>query len=238
MAFIFCSSWIVGRLLGLNRLKVYLAANVSNPIVAPAARVRRTADRSVASHRVVPRADARDREDDHAVAVRRGSPGRQRRRRRRARRRSADWRPTSRCGGGARDPFFDRLARAAADRYVSDEHHGMGVRARKVARRSVVSRRAARRMAAFGRQAARHRMRPGSDAGASRRGRAARAQRIGAARQAPSAFRAHGRRRVAAASRTACASGARSGCRDHRIRRPDQSRRRRAASFFCSTCCT
>jgi SAM-dependent methyltransferase len=27
--------WLVGRLLGLNRLKVYLAANVSNPIVAP-----------------------------------------------------------------------------------------------------------------------------------------------------------------------------------------------------------
>jgi SAM-dependent methyltransferase len=28
-------SWMAGRLLGLNRLKVYLAANVSNPIVAP-----------------------------------------------------------------------------------------------------------------------------------------------------------------------------------------------------------
>ena len=28
-------SWLLGRLLGLNRLKVYLAANVSNPIVAP-----------------------------------------------------------------------------------------------------------------------------------------------------------------------------------------------------------
>ena len=28
-------SWVVGRLLGLNRMKVYLAANVSNPIVAP-----------------------------------------------------------------------------------------------------------------------------------------------------------------------------------------------------------
>jgi uncharacterized protein (DUF2062 family)/2-polyprenyl-3-methyl-5-hydroxy-6-metoxy-1,4-benzoquinol methylase len=28
-------SWVCGRLLGLNRLKVYLAANISNPIVAP-----------------------------------------------------------------------------------------------------------------------------------------------------------------------------------------------------------
>lgn len=28
--------WLFGRLLGLNRLKVYLAANVSNPLVAPA----------------------------------------------------------------------------------------------------------------------------------------------------------------------------------------------------------
>lgn len=28
-------SWLCGRLLGLNRLKVYLAANISNPIVAP-----------------------------------------------------------------------------------------------------------------------------------------------------------------------------------------------------------
>jgi uncharacterized protein (DUF2062 family)/SAM-dependent methyltransferase len=27
--------WVVGRLLGLNRLKVYLAANISNPFVAP-----------------------------------------------------------------------------------------------------------------------------------------------------------------------------------------------------------
>jgi uncharacterized protein (DUF2062 family)/2-polyprenyl-3-methyl-5-hydroxy-6-metoxy-1,4-benzoquinol methylase len=27
--------WLVGRVLGLNRLKVYLAANVSNPIIAP-----------------------------------------------------------------------------------------------------------------------------------------------------------------------------------------------------------
>jgi len=29
-------SWFCGRLLGLNRLKVYLAANISNPLVAPA----------------------------------------------------------------------------------------------------------------------------------------------------------------------------------------------------------
>ena len=28
-------SWVCGRLLGLNRLKMYLAANISNPIVAP-----------------------------------------------------------------------------------------------------------------------------------------------------------------------------------------------------------
>jgi uncharacterized protein (DUF2062 family) len=28
-------SWLCGRLLGLNRLKVYLAANISNPVVAP-----------------------------------------------------------------------------------------------------------------------------------------------------------------------------------------------------------
>src|SRR5687767_3918244 len=28
-------SWLCGRLLGLNRLKVYLAANVPNPFVAP-----------------------------------------------------------------------------------------------------------------------------------------------------------------------------------------------------------
>jgi uncharacterized protein (DUF2062 family)/2-polyprenyl-3-methyl-5-hydroxy-6-metoxy-1,4-benzoquinol methylase len=28
-------SWVCGRLFGLNRLKVYLAANISNPIVAP-----------------------------------------------------------------------------------------------------------------------------------------------------------------------------------------------------------
>jgi uncharacterized protein (DUF2062 family) len=28
-------SWVCGRLLGLNRLKVYLAANISNPVVAP-----------------------------------------------------------------------------------------------------------------------------------------------------------------------------------------------------------
>lgn len=28
-------SWVFGRLLGLNRLKVYLAANISNPMVAP-----------------------------------------------------------------------------------------------------------------------------------------------------------------------------------------------------------
>src|SRR5436309_8714026 len=27
--------WIAGRLLGLNRLKMYLAANISNPFVAP-----------------------------------------------------------------------------------------------------------------------------------------------------------------------------------------------------------
>ena len=119
MDFIFCSAGIVGRLLGLNRLKVYLAANVSNPFVAPllvfvelqtGAWLRTGSFLALTLETV---------QDDHAVAVRRhllvgsvavgGVLG-------------GDWRIRDlSCAAavGAHDPFFDRLARAAADRYAT-----------------------------------------------------------------------------------------------------------------------
>ncbi len=110
--------WLVGRLLGLNRLKVYLAANVSNPIVAPLlvfVELQTGAWLRTGSFLALTLETARTITPWQFGAR---SHGRQRCRRRRARgdRRSRD---LSCAGWRVRDPLFDRLARAAADRYVT-----------------------------------------------------------------------------------------------------------------------
>ena len=111
--------WLVGRLLRLNRMKVYLAANVSNPIVAPLHPVRRASDRRVDPHRRISRAHARNRADDDAVAVRRSIFWSAALSSEACSGRSEESRRILRWVAAARDPFFDTLVRAAADRYVT-----------------------------------------------------------------------------------------------------------------------
>src|SRR5687768_8185827 len=110
--------WIVGRLLRLNRLKMYLAANVSNPIVAPLIlfaelqagawlrtgsflpltleTVRTTTAWQIGVNLLL---------GSTVVGGVLGATGA-----------VATY---FALGGGVRDPLFDTLARAAADRYVT-----------------------------------------------------------------------------------------------------------------------
>jgi uncharacterized protein (DUF2062 family) len=110
--------WIVGRLLRLNRLNVYLAANVSNPIVAPLlvfAELQtgtwlRTGSFLALTLESVRSTTAWQIGTDLLLgsAVVGGVLGV-----------TGGLATYVALGGGARDPFFDRLARAAADRYVT-----------------------------------------------------------------------------------------------------------------------
>jgi uncharacterized protein (DUF2062 family) len=110
--------WIVGRLLRLNRLNVYLAANVSNPIVAPLlvfAELQtgtwlRTGSFLALTLESVRSATVWQIGTDLLLgsAVVGGVLGA-----------TGGLATYVALGRGARDPFFDRLARAAADRYVT-----------------------------------------------------------------------------------------------------------------------
>lgn len=110
--------WIVGRLLRLNRLNVYLAANVSNPIVAPLLVLAelqtgtwlRTGSFLALTLESVRSTTAWQIGTDLLLgsAVVGGVLGV-----------TGGLVTYVALGGGARDPFFDRLARAAADRYVT-----------------------------------------------------------------------------------------------------------------------
>ena len=110
--------WIVGRLLGLNRLNMYLAANVSNPIVAPflvfaelqTGAWLRTGSFLALTLETVRSATAWQLGADLLLgsAVIGGVLGA-----------SGGLATYLALGRGARDPFFDTLARAAADRYVT-----------------------------------------------------------------------------------------------------------------------
>jgi uncharacterized protein (DUF2062 family)/SAM-dependent methyltransferase len=110
--------WIVGRLLGLNRMKVYLAANVSNPIVAPlilfaelqAGAWLRTGSFLPLTLETVRTTTAWQTGANLLLgsAVVGGVLGA-----------IGALATYLALGGGARDPLFDRLARAAADRYVT-----------------------------------------------------------------------------------------------------------------------
>ena len=60
--------WTVGFALGLNRLKMYLAANISNPFVAPVAHLRGDADGRVAPPRLVSSAVAATRSRPQGLA--------------------------------------------------------------------------------------------------------------------------------------------------------------------------
>ena len=108
----------LGWLFGLNRLKLYLAANLVNPLIMPAILFAEVQIGSLAPAR--PRLSAVDRGGlvDGPLALRRRPAARQHRRRRR---RSARWRalrPTPRSAARYRDPEFTRLVRDAADRYL------------------------------------------------------------------------------------------------------------------------
>jgi uncharacterized protein (DUF2062 family) len=110
--------WIVGRLLGLNRLNMYLAANVSNPIVAPVvvfAELQtgawlRTGSFLAVTLESVRSATAWQLGADVLLgsAVIGGVLGV-----------SGGMAAYLAFGRGARDPFFNTLVRAAADRYVT-----------------------------------------------------------------------------------------------------------------------
>jgi uncharacterized protein (DUF2062 family) len=109
--------WIVGRLLGLNRLKLYLAANVSNPIVAPLlvfVEIQTGAWLRTGSFLALTLETARTTTPGQfgaylmigslAVGGVLAAIGG-----------AATYLAL---GGGTQDPFFDKLARAAADRYA------------------------------------------------------------------------------------------------------------------------
>ena len=142
--------WMVGRLLGLNRLKVYLAANVSNPIVAPLlvfVELQTGAWIRTGSFLALTLETARTitpwQFGAHLLV---GSRGRRRRARGDRRRRDL-----SRAGWRSARSVLRQFGACGRRPLRDDEHYGVGVRARKAARRSGVSRRAARRMAAVGR---------------------------------------------------------------------------------------
>ena len=110
--------WIVGRLFRLNRMKVYLAANVSNPIVAPllvfvelqaGAWLRTGAFLALTletARTITPwQFGAHLMVGSLAVGGVLAAIG--------------GVATYLALGGGADDPFFDRLARAAADRYAT-----------------------------------------------------------------------------------------------------------------------
>ena len=110
--------WIIGRLLRLNRMKVYLAANISNPVVAPfilfaelqaGAWIRTGAWLPLTLETVRTTTPAQLGIDvlvgSAVVGGLLGVVG--------------GLSTYLALGGSARDPFFDGLARAAADRYAT-----------------------------------------------------------------------------------------------------------------------
>ena len=110
--------WLVGRLLGLNRLNMYLAANVSNPIVAPLLvfvelqtgawlRTGSFLALTLETARTITPGNSGHISCSAALAVGGVLAA------------IGGVATYLALGGGARDPFFDRLARAAADRYVT-----------------------------------------------------------------------------------------------------------------------
>lgn len=110
--------WIVGRLLGLNRMKVYLAANVSNPIVAPLlvfVELQTGAWLRTGSFLALTLETARTvtpwQFGAHLMVGSVAVGG--------VLAAIGGIATYLALGGGARDPFFDTLARAAADRYVT-----------------------------------------------------------------------------------------------------------------------
>ena len=158
--------WMVGSLAGLNRLKMYLAANISNPLMAPLAALHRAPGRRMAPPR--PLSVDHDRGDQRRPARSRSAPicwsaaCRRRLRWRSARVRA---RPTSRCGVRPRDAWFMELVRRASDRYV-----GTSVTAWEFARGKLrgdpLYRAALWWSAAIGRHIGGCRLRTGTDTGA------------------------------------------------------------------------
>jgi 2-polyprenyl-3-methyl-5-hydroxy-6-metoxy-1,4-benzoquinol methylase len=110
--------WLVGRLLGLNRLKVYLAANVSNPIVAPLlvfVELQAGAWLRTGSFLALTLETARTitpwQFGAHLLVGSVAVGG--------VLAAIGGVATYVALGGGAHDPFFDSLARAAADRYAT-----------------------------------------------------------------------------------------------------------------------
>jgi uncharacterized protein (DUF2062 family) len=193
--------WIVGWLLRLNRMKVYLAANVSNPFVAPllvfvelqTGAWIRTGDflsltfetaKTVTPWQFGAHLMVGSIVVGGVLAAIGGAA------------------TYLALGGGAHDPFFDRLASAAADRYATTS-----ITAWEFARGKLRGDPLYRDVLLGG-------WLPSGGA----------LLDIGAGRP-PSAFRADGRCGVATPSRTACARGTRIGCGDRRIGRPHHVRR-------------
>jgi uncharacterized protein (DUF2062 family) len=110
--------WIVGRVLGLNRMKVYLAANVSNPVVAPLlvfVELQTGAWLRTGSFLALTLETARTitpwQFGAHLLVGSAAVGG--------VLAAIGGLATYLALGGGAHDPFFDRLARAAADRYAT-----------------------------------------------------------------------------------------------------------------------
>ena len=107
----------VGTIFRLNRLKMYLAANLSNPFVAPAAGVPRDPGRGMAPSGLVSSGQRGGGEGHERCHLRRGSVRRQHRRRRRAGvvAGGLTYAVVRRKRGGG---DFDELVRLASDRYI------------------------------------------------------------------------------------------------------------------------
>ena len=161
--------WTAGSLLRLNRLKMYVAANISNPFVAPwliFAEVQAGALlRRGSFHALTPQTL---RTTDAAVF-------------------GIDFVVGSLFVGGilaalaavvtyatlsgsAADPGFTETVRRAADRYVAASISRLGIRAEQAAARSRLPRDSVSRYHGIRRDAARHWLRTGADPGASRGG--------------------------------------------------------------------
>ena len=216
-----CLCWRPDGALRLNRLKMYLAANISNPFMAPLLHSDGASDRRLGQARSPARAHARRGQEHRSLELRRRSHRRQPGRRRgacgpeRSRHVSCGpyWRATIR-----RSP---RCVRRAADRYVSTSITAWEF-ARGKLRGDPLYRTVADRVRASCRRDARgRRLRSGADAGAARRVR----RGVGG----PGPGRRPGRRRGVRPAGRHRNTASRRGDRPPGARRRGGDRRRRCA---------
>ena len=230
--------WAVGFAFGLNRLKMYLAANISNPLVAPwllfaevqaGAWLQRGSFHPLTLQEIKTTGVAELGVDLLIGSVFVGGAL--------ASLAAAGTYAAVRSTG--LDRHFAELVRPRRRSVCRRQHHGLGIRARQAPRRSDLSRDVVRGCAHLGRDAARRGMRAGTDAGAPGGGAAGRRCRHVAARvAAAAAVRTDGGHRDAPAkSRRSRARPSRATPRSSKATR-GRCRWSGRAPCCCSTCCT